>query len=104
MTTAFKPDIGRYWSRDGSNEIDLVAELDTGKLLFGECKWRADSVIRLGDYIGLQAKVANLPDAKWRDEASYILFSVGGFAPELRQIAGDPAERLFLVSGGDLLP
>ena len=29
--------MARYWSRDGCTEIDLVAELDNGTFLFGEC-------------------------------------------------------------------
>lgn len=97
-------DMGRYWSRDGRLEIDVVGELDTDTFLFGECKWRADSVARLGDYSGLKAKVLALPDARWRDQPTFILFAVGGFAPELQQLAADPDERLFLVSGRDLLP
>lgn len=32
--------MARYWSRDGRTEIDLMAELNHGTCLFGECKWR----------------------------------------------------------------
>ncbi|MGO8672890.1 MAG: ATP-binding protein [Capsulimonadaceae bacterium] len=96
--------MGRYWSRDGSTEIDTIAELDTEGFLFGECKWRADSICRLSDYSRLQAKVAGLPEARWRTTPTYLLFAVGGFAPELEVLAADPAERLHLVSGADLLP
>ena len=32
-----------------------------------------------------------------------MIFSIGGFAPELQALAADPGERLFLVSGADLL-
>jgi AAA+ ATPase superfamily predicted ATPase len=95
-------DFGRYWSRDGQIEIDIVAEREDGTYLFGECKWRADTVIRLSDYSALQAKVAGSPEARWRNSPSHILFAVGGFAPELHSLAGDPNERLYLVSGGDL--
>jgi uncharacterized protein len=95
--------MGRYWSRDGRTEIDLVAELDNGALLFGECKWRADSVTRLSDLSTLQAKVASLPEARWRDKPSYILFALGGFAPELTHLATQPAERLYLVRDTDML-
>lgn len=96
--------MARYWSRDGRTEIDLVAELDHGTFLFGECKWRADSMARLGDLSALQAKVANLPEARWRNKPSYVLFALGGFSPELRQLAADPAERLHLVAQDAMLP
>jgi len=96
--------MARYWSRDGRTEIDLVAELKDGSFLFAECKWRPDQKLRLGDLVNLKAKVASLPDPSWRDRASYILFTVGSFAPELRQLAADPAERIFLVDGAAMLP
>jgi hypothetical protein len=96
-------EMARYWSRDGRTEIDLMAELDDGTFLFGECKWRTESVTRLNDLSVLQAKVASLPEARWRDQPSYILFALGGFSPELQQLAADPAERLFLVAGSGML-
>jgi uncharacterized protein len=95
--------MARYWSRDGSTEIDLIAELDNGTALFGECKWRADRVMRLSDLSALQAKVANLPEARWRDKPSYILFTLGGFSAELLHLAAQPAERLYLAAGADIL-
>jgi len=95
--------MARYWSRDGRTEIDLMAELDDGTLLFGECKWRTESVTRLNDLSVLQAKVASLPEARWRNKPSYILFALGGFSPELLQLAAVPAERLNLVAEGDML-
>lgn len=96
--------MARYWSRDGRTEIDLMAELNHGTYLFGECKWRADSVMRLSDLSALQAKVASLPEGRWRNKPSYILFSLGGFSAELLQLASDPAEKLSLVGATDLLP
>ena len=95
--------MARYWSRDGRTEIDLVAELGNGTFLFGECKWRADSVMRLSDLSALQAKVASLPETRWRNKPSYILFALGGFSPELLQLAADPVERLYLVTQAELL-
>lgn len=94
----------RYWSRDDRTEIDLMAELTHGTYLFGECKWRADSATRLNDQSAPQSKVASLPVARWRDKPSYILFALGGFSPELLQLARDPAERLYLVRDSDMLP
>jgi AAA+ ATPase superfamily predicted ATPase len=96
-------EMARYWSRDGRTEIDLMAELDDERFLFGECKWRTERVTRLSDLSALQAKVASLPEARWRDKPSYILFALGGFSPELQQLAADPAERLFLVKDADIL-
>ena len=95
--------MARYWSRDGQTEIDLMAELDGGSFLFGECKWRTERVTRLNDLSALQAKVASLPEARWRNKPNYILFTLGGFSPELSQLAADPAERLFLVTDTDML-
>lgn len=95
--------MARFWSRDGRTEIDLVAELDHGAFLFGECKWRSDSVARLSDLSALQAKVASLPEARWRNKPSYILFALGGFSRELLQLATDPAERLYLVAEPDMV-
>ena len=95
--------MARYWSRDGRTEIDLMAELDDGTFLFGECKWRTESVTRLNDLSVLQAKVASLPEARWKNKPSYILFALGGFSPELAKLAADPAERLHLVAEGDML-
>lgn len=80
-----------------------MAELDDGTFLFGECKWRTESVTRLSDLSALQAKVASLPEARWRKKPRYILFALGGFSSELQQLAADPAERLFLLRDTDLL-
>jgi hypothetical protein len=80
-----------------------MAELDDGTFLFGECKWRTESVTRLNDLSVLQAKVASLPEARWRNQPSYILFALGGFSPELQQLAANPAEQLFLVTNKDML-
>jgi hypothetical protein len=81
-----------------------MAELDDGATLFGECKWRTESVTRLNDLSVLQAKVASLPEARWRNEPRYILFALGGFSIELQKLAADPAERLDLVTNADMLP
>ncbi len=80
-----------------------MAELDDGTFLFGECKWRTERSTRLSDLSALQAKVASLPEDRWHDKPNYILFALGGFSPELRQLAADPAERLFLVTKTDML-
>jgi hypothetical protein len=74
-------EMARYWSRDGRTEIDFMAELDNGTFLFGECKWRTERVTRINDLSVLQAKVASLPEARWRKRPSYILFALGGVPP-----------------------
>lgn len=95
----------RYWSRDGLTEIDIVAELANGRLLFGECKWSSQKPVGIKTYADLRAKVSSLPERKWRDGASFILFSFGGFSPELHTLAAESAEegeRLYLVDGDAL--
>lgn len=79
-----------------------MAELDDGTFLFGECKWRTERVTRLNDLSVLQAKVASLPEARWRKQPRYILFALGGFSSEFQRLAADPAERLFLVKDKDM--
>jgi len=59
--------------------------------------------MRLNDLSTLQAKVASLPEARWRNKPSYILFALGGFSRELVQLAADPAQRLHLVAEADML-
>jgi hypothetical protein len=89
----------RYWSRDGSLEIDVMAELSDGSYLFGECKW-SSSPVGVAVYYALRDKVAQLPD-KYRKSARYILFSAAGFDDNL----GATAERdgAILVTGEHLL-
>lgn len=91
---------GRYWSRDGQLEIDVVAELDDGHYLFGECKW-SSAPVGPSVYYRLREKVARLPEAKYRDSPTYILFSASGFKDELVQTAGQ--DGVVLISGDDLL-
>jgi hypothetical protein len=59
--------------------------------------------MRLADLATLQAKVESLPEAAWRKNPNFILFTVGEFSPELQQLAVDPVARLTLVSGRELL-
>ncbi len=96
--------MGRYWSRNGRTEIDIMAELNSGNFLFGECKWSVNNRMGIGMYSGLRAKIDSLPEANWRDSPTCVLFSIGGFAPELHSLASEPNERLYLVEGCDLLP
>ena len=95
---------GRYWSRDGQVEIDIVAKLDDGTFLYGECKWSGAHPVGLSVYNALQGKVARLPREDWKQGARFALFSTGGFAPELEAMAANPENRLHLVGPEDLLP
>lgn len=80
-----------------------MEELNHGTYLFGECKWRADSVMRPSDLSALQAKVASLPEARWRNKPSYMLFALGGFSPEVLKLATDPPERLYMIADSNLI-
>ena len=91
---------GRYWSRDGQLELDIMAEMDDGRFLLGECKW-SSSPVGVGVYYQLRDKVAGLPEAKYRDKPVFIILSAAGFKDELVQMAG--RDGVLLVSGDDLL-
>jgi len=91
---------GRYWSRDGGLELDIVAEVDGGGQLFGECKW-SSSPAGIPVYYELRDKVARLPKPATAYEPIFILFSLSGFTDDFLALAG--SENLILVSGEDLL-
>ncbi|MDD3928028.1 MAG: ATP-binding protein [bacterium] len=91
---------GRYWSRNGRLEIDIVAKQSDGRYLFGECKW-SSSPIGVGVYYGLREKTAMLTEIEYGDNPLYALFSLSGFDDNLKRIAAE--EGLWLVSGDDLL-
>ena len=57
----------------------------------------------MSDLSALQAKVAFLPEVRWRKLPHYILFALGRFSPDLQQLAADHAERLYLVKDTDML-
>lgn len=97
--------MARHWSRDGRTEIDLVAELDDGTFLFWgmQVAQGERDAAGLGDLSTLQAKAASLPEARWPNTPSCVLFALGGFSRELVQLAADPAERLHLVAEADML-
>ncbi len=96
-------EMGRYWSRDGQVEIDVMAKMDD-TYLYGECKWSGSRPVGLDVYNSLQGKVARLPSAEMRREASFVLFSIGGFVPELEFMAANAENRLHLIGPADFLP
>lgn len=89
---------GRWWNRDGSNEIDVVAELDGGAYLFGECKWSISRSLGLSILAQLQARVESLPESRWKHSPRYVLFTAGAFTPELEALAAEPGGSVSLVS------
>ncbi|MHB1000007.1 MAG: DUF234 domain-containing protein [Armatimonadota bacterium] len=91
---------GRYWSRDGSVEIDIAAELDGGRQLFGECKW-SSSPVNASVYMELRDKIARLPRLASAENPLYILFSLSGFTDDLQSLS--KSQDLILISGSDLL-
>lgn len=94
-------DVQRYWNRDGSIEIDQAVELEDGRFLFGECKWSRTAKLGPTDFVKLRAKVERLPEDGWRTRARYVLYSLGGFTPDLRAMA--EADRdLWLVDAATL--
>jgi AAA+ ATPase superfamily predicted ATPase len=97
-------DAGRWWSRDGQIELDVVAKRASGGYLFGECKWSATSPVGMDVYTQLLGKVARHPETRWREGASYVLFSLGGFTSELQAVAAGSSGGLHLVGPESLLP
>ena len=97
-------EMGRYWSRNGQLEIDVMAKMESDAYLYGECKWSGGRPVGMGVYNALLGKVARLPREEMRRTATFVLFSTGGFAPELEVIAANAENRLHLVGPADLLP
>jgi len=92
---------GRYWSRDGSVEIDIVGDLEGDGTLACECKW-SSSPIGVGVYYDLMHKVSLLPPPRNSRHTRYMLFSAAGFDDRMKEAAG--SDGVILVSGEDLLP
>lgn len=94
---------GRYWSRDGQIEIDVMGRLADDTYLYGECKWSGAHPVGLSVFTSLTNKVARLPRAEMQQRPTFVLFSTGGFAPELHALAKNPEHRLHLVGPDALL-
>jgi len=95
---------GRYWSRDGQTEIDIVADLSDGRRLFAECKWNTARPIGLDVLVDLKAKVQTVPHLLQHQQPVYALFAAGGFSQELRAAAQDSREEIWLIDHTSLLP
>ena len=94
---------GRWWSRDGQVELDVMAKTRSGGYLFGECKWSRNTPIGMDIYARLLSRVERLPEARPKKDPTCILFSVGGFTPEVTAFAAVPKNRLHLVGSEALL-
>ncbi|MDO8213401.1 ATP-binding protein [Conexibacter sp. CPCC 206217] len=89
-------ELGSWWSRDGSVEIDVVGTRKGRYSLLGSCKWRrtvgSDVLDALHDaQASLGGKAAR---------ARLALFARRGFTPELSARAAD--EQVLLVTAADL--
>ncbi|MBI4493216.1 MAG: ATP-binding protein [Chloroflexi bacterium] len=93
-------DLGRWWSRRGDIELDLVARLSDDRYLFGECKW-SRSPIDVDVLVELKRKVAASPHGRWQAAPRALLFSAAGFKPRLRELADE--EGAVLVGPRELL-
>ncbi|MHB9038916.1 MAG: ATP-binding protein [Armatimonadota bacterium] len=91
---------GRYWSRDGSVEIDIVGDLDDHRALACECKW-SSSPVGVGIYYELMRKSRLLPPPRGNGMMRYALFSMAGFDQSLIDTA--TRDDVILISGDDLL-
>ena len=77
--------IGRYW--DNNTEIDIAALDPDGKnLILGECKYWKEPV-GINIFADLEEKAKKVAWNKNNRKTWYILFSTGGFTPELKELA-----------------
>lgn len=95
---------GRYWSRDGRIEINIVADLSDGRRLFAECKWNPTRPIGLDVLVDLKAQVQAVPHLLQHKQPVYALFAIGGFSPELYAVARSTPEEVWLIDHTSLLP
>jgi len=76
--------IGRYW--DNNTEIDIAALDPDGKnLILGECKYWKEPV-GINILADLEEKAKRVAWNKNNRKTWYILFSTGGFTPELKEL------------------
>lgn len=77
--------IGRYW--DNNTEIDIAALDPDGKnLILGECKYWKE-LVGINILADLEEKAKKVAWNKNNRKTWYILFSTGGFTPELKALA-----------------
>ena len=77
--------IGRYW--DNNTEIDIAALDPDGKnLILGECKYWKEPV-GINVLADLEEKAKKVAWNKSNRKTWFVLFSTGGFTPELKELA-----------------
>ena len=77
--------IGRYW--DNNTEIDIAAiDPDGRNLILGECKYRKEPV-GINILSELEEKSKKVAWNKSNRKTWFVLFSTGGFTPELQELA-----------------
>lgn len=91
---------GRYWSRDGSVEIDIVGSLDDDGTLACECKW-SSSPVGVGVYYDLMRNCALLSPPIGNGPLRYAIFSEADFDADMVETAA--RDNVVLVSGEDLI-
>ena len=91
---------GRYWSRDGAVEIDIVGDLADNGTLACECKW-SSSPVGVGVYYDLMRKTSLLPPPRRTGNLRYALFSAAGFDENMVTTA--ERDNVTLITGEDLL-
>jgi AAA+ ATPase superfamily predicted ATPase len=86
--------IGRWWSRDGRTEVDVVGVRRHRCVLLGACKWRriADTDV-LGDLLAQQEALG--PKAA---DATLVIFAREGFTEQMRSRAGEHDVRLLTAA------
>jgi uncharacterized protein len=94
---------GRWWSRTGDIEIDIIGAIEGDGMLFGECKLSTERRVGMEVYARLAGKVQSLPNQRWKENPHYALFTTGsdleeGFSTELIQLAQNPETRLSLIA------
>ncbi len=86
--------IGRHW--DADTEIDIAAlDPEGGNLILGECKYWQEPV-GMNVLRDLEQKAERVAWKKNRRKTWFILFSMGGFTDELRQLAETRSDLLLV--------
>lgn len=87
--------LGRWW--DSKDEIDIAALDPEGRnLILGECKFWQDEV-GLNVLRELEEKAERVPWQRNDRRVWYVLFSAGGFTPELRELA-EKRDNILLIA------
>lgn len=89
-------EIGAWWARDGSTEVDVVGVRDHRYVLVGSCKWRRAADVDVLDDLRRQQDALGPKAAR----ARLAIFARERFSARLRERAAD--EDVLLVSAAEL--